>query len=264
VVQLFPRNAWHNIYFNTPKPPVNDKRVRQAFAYAIDQRGTIARAVEGWGALGAYIGPHLRPLALSEEELLKHPYFSTDMVARRAKARELLKEAGFPDGIKLDLWQRKGPQYDRGAIANVADLKLAGIDVTLRLLDTAANTDLLNSGNFLINTTPSATSVDDPTGYLDDFVCNMGVSINRSRYCNPDYDKLFYAQNQEFDPAKRAQILHQMELLLLDDMPEHRSYYWMQVMGVWNRVQGWQLSVGDQVYNFRRFETVWCKEGKCQ
>ena len=266
VIHLFPRNAFHELVFNVPKEPLSDKRVRQAFSLAIDKQGTILRSVEGWGALGAYIGPHLRPVALSEEELMNHPTFGEDMEARQAKARELLAEAGFPNGLELELWAWRGPLYDKGAIANAADLKLVGIDLTIRQVDTAQVLDLRRSGNFvLMSGGSSAGGDDDPASYLTRYQCKLiEIGSNPTRYCNPEFDKLYEAQIGEFDQAKRVEILHDMERILLEDVPDVRSYYWLQSMAIWNRVQGWKLGVGDQVTNFRNWETVWCKGGQCQ
>lgn len=265
VHEIAPRGAWYVIHFHNQKAPVNDKRVRQAFAYAIDQRAEIQKVTEGWGVLGAYIGQHLKPYALPEEELLKHPYFSTDMQARRAKAKQLLKEAGFQEGLSLEMPSRSGPLYNRSYPAHQADLEQVGIKVTIRMLDTAAYSDLNIRGDFVISSqAPAVTVVDDPSAYTFPYLCNQPPSVNITRYCNPEFDRLWKEQNKEVDPAKRALLTHQLERILLEDVPDVRTYYWVAAMAYWNRVQGWRLTTGDQVYNFRHLETVWCKGGQCQ
>ncbi|GBD11223.1 Heme-binding protein A [bacterium HR23] len=265
VQEIAPRGAWYVIHFHNQKPPVNDKRVRQAFAYAVDQRAEIQKVTEGWGVLGGYIGPHLKPYALPEEELLQHPYFSTDMQARRAKARELLREAGFPEGLTLEMPSRSGPLYNRSYPAHQADLEQVGIRVTIRMLDTAAYTDLNTRGDFVISSqAPAVTVVDDPSAYTFPYLCSQPPSVNVTRYCNPEFDRIWAEQNKEVDPAKRALLTRQLERILLEDVPDLRTYYWVSAMAYWNRVQGWRLTTGDQVYNFRHLETVWCKGGQCQ
>jgi hypothetical protein len=54
-----------------------------------------------------------------------------------------------------------------------------------------------------------------------------------------------------------------MERLLLHDIPDDRGYYWKSTMGYWNRVKQWAPLHGTTVYNFGRFEQVWCQGGKC-
>ena len=257
-----PRNAWHNIVFNLANAPTDDLRVRQAFFYAIDQRATRQAAVEGWGSLGSHIGPHL-PFAIPEAELLADPRFSEDMEARRAKAKELLTEAGFADGLKLELIQRRGPLYNRGAIANQADLKKAGIDISIRLVDTATIGDVSRSGEFNIYTSPGSTLLDDPDGYWDRWLSTQSDVVNYSRYKSAKFDELFAKQSREIDIAKRIEIAREIDRLLLEDAVEQRSYYWFQSMSHWNNLQGWHMNFGDNVYNFGRWEEVWCRTGNC-
>ena len=257
-----PRNAWHNIVFNLANAPTDDVRVRQAFFYAIDQRATRQAAVEGWGSLGSHIGPHL-PFAIPEAELLADPRFSEDMEARRAKAKELLTEAGFADGLQLDLIQRRGPLYNRGAIANQADLKKAGIDISIRLVDTATIFDVASSGEFNIYTSPGSTLLDDPDGYWDRWLSTQSDVVNYSRYKSAKFDELFAKQSREIDIAKRIEIAREIDRLLLEDAVEQRSYYWFQSMSHWNNLQGWHMNFGDNVYNFGRWEEVWCRTGNC-
>ena len=257
-----PRNAWHNIIFNLANAPTDDLRVRQAFFYAIDQRATRQAAVEGWGSLGSHIGPHL-PFAIPEAELLADLRFSEDMDARRAKAKELLTEAGFADGLQMELIQRRGPLYNRGAIANQADLKKAGIDISIRLVDTATIGDVSRSGEFNIYTSPGSTLLDDPDGYWDRWLSTQSDTVNYSRYKSAKFDELFAKQSREIDIAKRIEIAREIDRLLLEDAVEQRSYYWFQSMSHWNNLQGWHMKFGDNVYNFGRWEEVWCRTGNC-
>jgi peptide/nickel transport system substrate-binding protein len=257
-----PRNAWHNIVFNLANAPTDDLRVRQAFFYAIDQRATRQAAVEGWGSLGSHIGPHL-PFAIPEAELLADLRFSEDMDARRVKAKELLTEAGFADGLQMELIQRRGPLYNRGAIANQADLKKAGINISIRLVDTATIGDVSRSGEFNIYTSPGSTLLDDPDGYWDRWLSTQSDVVNYSRYKSAKFDELFAKQSREIDIAKRIEIAREIDRLLLEDAVEQRSYYWFQSMSHWNNLQGWHMNFGDNVYNFGRWEEVWCRTGNC-
>ncbi len=261
-IRIGPRNAWHNIIFNHVNPPTDDLRVRQAFFYAINQRATIQAAVEGWGNLGSHIGPHL-PFAIPQDELMADLRFSEDMDARRAKAKELLTEAGFGDGLQLELIQRRGPLYNRGAIANQADLKQAGIDISIRLVDTATIGDVSRSGEFNIYTSPGSTLLDDPDGYWARWVSTQSDTVNYSRYRKAEFDELYAAQSREIDIAKRIELTRQIDRLLLEDGVEQRSYYWFQSMSHWNNLQDFHMNFGDNVYNFGRWEKVWCKTGNC-
>ena len=64
--------------------------------------------------------------------------------------------------------------------------------------------------------------------------------------------------------ARRIEITREIDRLLLRDLPSHRSYYWFQSMAYWNNLQGFYMNFGDNVYNFGKWENVWCKTGQCQ
>jgi peptide/nickel transport system substrate-binding protein len=260
VVALGPRAGWDSFVMNNSKPPFNDPRVRKAVALATDREKMIEIAAEGWGVSGGYIGPHT-PYGLPLEELQKYPQFGDDMKKRQAEAKRLLAEAGFAKGVDVEFVVRRGPMYERGALSRQDDLKKVGINVKITLLDTAAYRDRTEKGDFQAYTVLSSVSVDDPDLYYQRFTCD--VPANLSRYCNPEFDKLFVAQSRTFDVQKRAEITHQMERILLRDIPDDRGFYWKSAMAYWNRVKQWPPLQGTTVYNFGKFERVWCQDGKC-
>jgi peptide/nickel transport system substrate-binding protein len=260
VVAIGPRATWDNFIMNVTKPPFNDIRVRKAVALATDREKMIEIAVEGWGLLGGFIGPHT-PFALPTEELQKYPQFGADMQKRQAEAKRLLAEAGYAKGLDVELVLRRGPLYERGALSRQDDLKKVGINVKIHLVDTAANSDRQKKGDFQVNTAPAAVHMDDPDLYYARFTCD--APSNYGRYCNPELDKLFDEQSRTFDDEKRIEITRRMERILLDDIPDDRGYYWKSSMGYWNRVKQWPPLLGTTVYNYGKFEQVWCQGGRC-
>lgn len=260
VVAIGPRATWDNFVMNVTKPPFNDPRVRKAVALATDREKMIEIAVEGWGLLGGFIGPHT-PYALPLEELKKLPQFDDNLDKRQAEAKRLLKEAGHPNGLNVELVLRRGPLYERGALSRQDDLKKIGININITLLDTAAIRDRTEKGDFEVYTLPSAVQFDDPDLYYARLVCN--APDNAGKYCNPEFDKLYDQQSQTFDVEKRAEITRKMERILLQDIPDDRGYYWKSSMGYWGRVQQFPPLQGTTVYNYGKFEQVWCQGGKC-
>jgi peptide/nickel transport system substrate-binding protein len=260
VVALGPRAGWDSFVMNNSKPPFSDPRVRKAVALATDREKMIEIGAEGWGVPGGYIGPHT-PYGLSPAELQKYPQFGEDMAKRQAEAKRLLAEAGYARGLDVEYVVRRGPMYERGALSRQDDLKKVGINLKLTLVDTAAFRERTENGDFQAYTVLSATSIDDPDRYYDRLVCNS--TSNLAKYCNPEFDKLFAEQSQMFDVQKRAEITHKMEHILLKDIPDDRGFYWKSAMGYWNRVQQWPPVQGTTVYNFGKFEQVWCQGGKC-
>jgi peptide/nickel transport system substrate-binding protein len=260
IVALGPRAGWDSFVMHHGKPPFNDPRVRKAIALATDREKMIAIAAEGWGVLGGYIGPHT-PYGLPLEELKQYPQFSDDMAKRQAEAKRLLADAGYARGLEVELVLRRGPLYERGALSRQDDLKKVGINIKITLLDTAGYRERTEKGDFQAFTVLNAVPIDDPDLYYGRLVCNF--TSNLGKYCNPEFDKLFQEQSQTFDVEKRVEITRQMERILLQDVPDDRGFYWKSGMAYWNQVKQWPPIRGTTVYNFGKFERVWCQGGKC-
>jgi peptide/nickel transport system substrate-binding protein len=260
VVAIGPRATWDNFVMNVSKPPFNDVRVRKAVALATDREKMIEIAAEGWGVQGGFIGPHT-PYGLPPEELQRYPQFGPDMKKREAEAKRLLAEAGYAKGLDVELMLRRGPLYERGALSRQDDLKKVGINLRLTLLDTAAILDRQKKSDFEAYTAPAAVQMDDPDMYYARFTCDA-VS-NYGKFCSPEFDKLFAEQSRTFDDEKRAEITRKMERILLEEIPDDRGYYWKSSMGYWNKVQNWPPLLGTTVYNYGKFEQVWCQGGRC-
>ncbi len=260
VVAIGPRATWDNFVMNVSKPPFNDVRVRKAIALATDREKMIEIAVEGWGVQGGFIGPHT-PYGLPPEELQRYPQFGPDMQKREAEAKRLLAEAGYAKGLDVELMLRRGPLYERGALSRQDDLKKIGVNLKLALLDTAAILDRQKKSDFEAYTAPAAVQMDDPDMYYARFTCKA-VS-NYGKFCNPEFDKLFAEQSRIFDDEKRAEITRKMERILLEEIPDDRGFYWKSSMGYWNKVQNWPPLLGTTVYNYGKFEQVWCQGSRC-
>jgi peptide/nickel transport system substrate-binding protein len=260
VVALGPRAGWDAFVMHHGKLPFNDARVRRAVALATAREKLIAIGAEGWGVLGGYIGPHT-PYGLPLEELKQYPQFGDAMAQRRAEAKRLLAEAGYARGLDVEVVVRRGPLYERAALSRQDDLKQVGINLHLTLVDTAAFRERTEKGAFQAFTTLSAVTIDDPDLYYARRVCDS--AWNFGKYCNPAFDQLFQEQSQTFDVQKRAEIARRMEHLLLQDVPDDRGFYWKSAMVYWDRVQQWPPIQGTTVYNFGKFEQVWCQGGKC-
>ena len=260
VVAIGPRAGWDSFVMHHGRAPFNDPRVRKAVALATDREKMIEIGAEGWGVVGGYIGPHT-PYGLPLEELKQYPQYGNDMAKRQAEAKQLLAEAGYAKGLDVELVLRRGPLYERGALSRQDDLKKVGINIKITLLDTAGFRERTEKSDFQAYTVLSAVTIDEPDLYYARLVCNF--ASNFGKYCNPEFDTLFQAQSQTFDVQKRAEITRQMEHLLLQDVPDDRGFYWKSAMAYWNRVKQWPPIVGTTVFNFGKFEQVWCQGGKC-
>ena len=70
------------------------------------------------------------------------------MTARQAEATRLVGEAGYADGVEIDVVGRRGPMYERAARSRQEDLHKVGIHMHLTLLDTAGFRHRIEQGDF--------------------------------------------------------------------------------------------------------------------
>jgi peptide/nickel transport system substrate-binding protein len=191
--------------------PLADVRVRQAIAYAIN-RPAIVKAF--WGDLGEH-DPHFTPptLAWSQDASLTAYPFDPN------KAKQLLAEAGYPNGFDLDLWYMpvSRPYYPTPkpiAESFAADLSAIGIRVSLQTKDWAAyQADRLKPPGYQSFMLGWTGDYGDPDNFLYyHFGANSTADLG-----NWKNDRLFQLLNQAratSDQATRGKLYSQVDAIL--------------------------------------------------
>ncbi len=160
------------------------------------------------------VGGPMRPgteWALPDAELQMLPGFGKDMEKNRAEAKQLLAEAGYPNGFKTTLKNRnvKLP-YQDFAVYVIQEWRKIGIEVDNRPLETAAwFADLRDTGNFELGVQPTVEYVDDPDQFLRRYT--TGDPSNYGRFSDPALDDLFSRQARTLDPAERKKLVHELQ-----------------------------------------------------
>jgi peptide/nickel transport system substrate-binding protein len=125
VVDEVSTSSWDGIIMNNSKKPFDDLRVRQALNLAIDKKEVADIVLFGHGS------PTHSPIPPA------HPFFNDKIPFGKdlAKAKELLAEAGYPNGFEITLISPEGrPVRDRLAVATRELLKPLGIRVNIQRL----------------------------------------------------------------------------------------------------------------------------------
>ena len=124
------------VAFNTKIKPFNDVRVRHALNYAIDKDAVILAAVHGFAQPSAgLISPKI-DFAL---HLGPWPY---DL----QKARDLLTQAGYPDGFDVEIWSTNRSATSRRTLDELKrQLARVNVRVTTRMLTSAERRELLET-----------------------------------------------------------------------------------------------------------------------
>ena len=216
---------------NTSSAPLDNVKVRQAIAYAIDRDSLIAKLLLGYGKIA--------PSIIPEESWAFTPghTYSYDP----AMAKKLLDEAGFkdPDGdgpklrfdkpivYKLSGSSIAGRQY-AGVIQNY--LKEVGVPVEIQTPEQNTLFDELRRGNFQIAYTQWVGGNQDPIFYKDLFATSeipsqTRPSRNRSRYSNKELDALLDEAVNTFDRQKGLELYTKIQEIVSRDVPVYPLWY---------------------------------------
>lgn len=185
---------------NNKKPPLDNLKVRQAISYALDREAIIDGAS---GGLGQPIGSHVSPSNKAYVDLTgRYPHDA-------AKAREMLKEAGFENGFKTTL-KLPPPAYARdGGQIIASQLRNVGIQADIIPVEWAQWLDQVFTKKDYDLTIVSHTEPNDI-----DIYSRPEYYFN---YQNPEFNKVIEELNLTSDEATRNSLLAKAQNILADD-----------------------------------------------
>jgi peptide/nickel transport system substrate-binding protein len=240
------QGPWINfniIIFNTTKKPFDDARVRRALSLAIDRWGgsdALSR-ITFVKSVGGFVRPGYE-LALPSSELEKIPGYGRDIEASRAKARRLLKEAGF-ENLSLKLHSRNVAEpYTPVGVFLIDQWRRIGVSVEHSQVETTPFFGNMVEGKFDVALLPPGAPSDDVTAMYQYFLTNEKSPLSYSRHKDARIDKLWEAQTRELDPAKRKGLVHDLERLMLTENYYLSINWWERIIVHHRRVKGWHFN----------------------
>ena len=254
-------------FMNTSKEPFTDPRVRQAVNLALDRRALY----DTFGAPGIdTLGPALGSgtwFGRTQEEIAelpgwrelngeKHP----DDIAR---AKELLAEAGYPDGFDVDMMVRQVVEFPDQAVMEKEDLKKIGINATIGLQDSGTGFKRYLDGDWIMATQGSAHFLPEPDAIFGRTFMPAGSWARYARYSPPQwFQDAYVEQAGEPDQEKRKAILLKMEDFLIHEDPGCCPItYWTARNWVFNtKIKGIHRS--GSLWAGYKHETTYC-DPKC-
>jgi peptide/nickel transport system substrate-binding protein len=183
-----------------PKSPWHDQRVRLAASYAIDRQAISEAETLGASIPTGSLSPREFEFALPIEP---DPY---DPV----KAKQLLAEAGYPNGFDAGDFYPAPPFFARGEmVANY--LGAVGIKVQMRTMERAAFLAAYNGKQLRGLCLCGSGSYGNAATRLEQVAVSTGISAYGGY---PDIDELFKQQEVETDRSKREALVHKMQQLI--------------------------------------------------
>lgn len=236
-LQLFekPSLSCYYITFNMNKKPFDNQLVRQALSMAIDRQllvdainggsGEVANAIIAPGVFGYYdVG-----------ELEYNP----------EKAKELLAEAGYPDGFSCTLWVNN----------NQARVEMCqAIQEMFREIGVTCSIEVMEFGTFISRTTAgehdmgyfgwTTSSKDaDYTYYSLEHSSQQGAAGNRSFLADPKVDELVMKGRESSDDAVRLEAYKELAIYLKDVCNNAPIIYTSINAGASAKVEGFVLDL---------------------
>ena len=246
-VKVMRKTGYRTIYLgmNVSMPPFNDLRVRQAVAYAINKPALVSGVLSGVGTLGgSYESPVIEN---SAQDLKPYPY-------DKAKARELLKEAGLPNGFSADFYVPTGLYTMDRPLGEAIQAQLAevGIKANIKAPDTSAYLTTLaeQKAQMFLGGKGSPTGDMDFTQTLSN---GSKGRMNHFKFNSPTVDKLIAEQRVAVDPDSRKKLLHDLQAQVYKELPHFTLYYEDQLFATRAKVHDVDVYVNE----FVSFERAW-------
>lgn len=205
-----PQNALELINLNNKVGPFKSKLVRQAVNMAIDKSRLVKLMNGRVEAANQYLPPNIPGY---EKNLPPQYVYSYNP----KKAKELLKQAGYPNGFKTTLINPPGtPQNLLDSIQT--NLKAIGIDMGIKNVTLSAYSQIVESGKEDMAFEYWSQDFPDPFDFLNSFLnSGNGTSINASRYSNPTVDKYLNQANVMKNGPERLTLYDKAQNQALSD-----------------------------------------------
>lgn len=219
------------IGFNMAKEPFDDVRVRQAISMAIDKEQIIEGIYEGFGVPA--IGP-IPPDVFGFDDSVSGLDYDIE------RAKELLAEAGYPDGFSTTIWTNDSRERIDTAVNLQAQLKEIGIDLKIEEIEWGAYLAQTAEGEhdmFILGwSTPTGDA--DYAMYALFHSNNFGEPGNRTFTADDQLDELLDLGRKTPGEEERLDIYAEAQELLVDLAPMIYIHHSEFLLGVRNEVKG--------------------------
>lgn len=217
------------IVMDVTQAPFDDARVRAALKLCVDREGMVAVALQEHGVPAAdQVVPPTDPM-----------YGDVPIPAQNLdRARKLLDEAGYPDGIDLTLHATPGRPGIMETALTFKDMAL-GAGVRVELVSHPVDVywaEVWKHEPFLVSNWIGRPTADMMLSTV--YMC--GASNTESNWCNEEFDARIMAARSALDAEERRQLLADAQHILSEDGPVIVPYFRSYITAFSNRLQGFR------------------------
>lgn len=220
------------------KPPFNNVKVRQAMNYALDRKSIVTDIMKGVGRVADSPGP---PGVWGSVSLPPYEY-------NPEKAKQLLTEAGYPNGFEGNLFYVSGRWGGDDQVTQAMQAYWAAIGVKIKLqkVDTAGLDEMLSRdpdtmAGWTTQQIRTSTYIDYHLYRLFNSEAASMKGFQRSGFNDPKVDELLAKGRATFDLKERATYYADAQKLIWDDAAFVWVFVQQNVMGARKGVSGYEL-----------------------
>jgi peptide/nickel transport system substrate-binding protein len=211
--------TWY-LQMNQEREPWNDVRVRQALWYAIDKDSLVNDVLNGQGTPTDTL---LNPFVFGRLDERVYDYDPD-------RARELLAEAGYPDGFDFDFLNYEGGLNDDLSVALQAMWQMVGLNGNIQIYEWAQQVEIRREGNYDVALQPQLRL--GPDQYFSPLMHSANIPYpNASRHSDPEADELIEAARREADDDRREELYHDLQRMLHETVPVIPLFHPVFVLG---------------------------------
>jgi len=243
LIRIDPYEGTYFYRINVARKPLNDPKVRLALNLAVDREAIVKNILrEDQKPATGYTPPGMgdyKPL--------------NKIVYDPARARQLLAEAGYPNGkgfpkFTIHFNTLESHRAIAEAIQQMWKEEL-NIDVGLENQEWKVYLDTQNNKNYDLSRSAWIGDFMDPVTFLS--MWTTGNGNNNTNWGNPKFDALIEQAARTGDPNARLEILHQAEDLFLSEAPVVLVYWYTNAYLLQPSVQNWNpLVLGNHNYKY--------------
>jgi peptide/nickel transport system substrate-binding protein len=241
VVDAVPLMGFWWIGMNMEREPFTDQRVREAVRLAIDRQPFIDSVLAGRGTPAIIPVPQNSPFYVPEVE------YKQDV----EKAKQLLADAGYPDGLSFTLTVPKTAEEEPMGVVLQSQLANIGMTVELEVLEVPAFIERIFTNQDYAMHICGDTAGPDPASLLNTYYLSTSPT-NIHNYNNPKVDEALNKASATFDQQQRQKLYAEALQMAVSDAPmvwiaraERVSAYWDYLDGFVNmptlRYELWNL-----------------------
>jgi peptide/nickel transport system substrate-binding protein len=219
-----------NVNFGCDQKPFNDVRVRQALALTVDRAAMVDFVTEGFGSPG-----NDTPLNPAYRFYAEQPAKAADI----AKAKALLAEAGYPNGLDATLIASDRPgQRTQLAVALREMAKPAGFRINVETMPHATYLDQVwKKGSFYVGFYNMQATADA----IFSLLYTSNAAWNETRWNNAAFDKLVFEARATTDETKRRALYADAQKLMNVEVPSIIPAFFDLLAAQREWVQGYAL-----------------------